>query len=201
MILCSIWLFSRWLSIRDQVLRWLSFRNPEKNRNAYLFDMTPDCRFDMTAPFFHACGVFRLSAVWYNGNASVQSVSNIVQSAEKVSAPLDSLFDMMKGFSFRYDGVDMTIVSKWHTAPVDCESVRGSQIFCPEIFVLKVGFHFRRFVTKTDESLAIWFYGREFGYTRLWSKDWLCPPWRKSRIEVRSARKAFIPRSACGFHL
>ena len=31
--------------------------------NDFLFHMTPDCRFDMTARFFHACGVFRLSAV------------------------------------------------------------------------------------------------------------------------------------------
>lgn len=35
-----------------------------KVRNDFLFDMMPDCHFDMTAlNFLHACGVFRLSAV------------------------------------------------------------------------------------------------------------------------------------------
>lgn len=38
---------------------------------------------------------------------------------------------VLKWRTFRNDGANMTIVSKWHTAPVDCESVRGSQIFLP----------------------------------------------------------------------
>ena len=39
-----------------------------------------------------------------------------------------------------------------------------------------------RFQDETVGSLAMSFYGRKFGYTRLWSKVCLCLSWRKWRI-------------------
>ena len=143
------------------------------------FDMIDDTLFDMT--------LFEMT-VNSGSNFEMTLALKSRKSSERLSIRDGS------GLSFRYDGANMIFVFKWHTAPVDCESVRGSQIFLLWNFRPEIKPVCQRFVTKTVESMAICFYGREFGYMRLRSKVWLslsqrirsnlwlCLSWRKWRI-------------------
>ena len=82
----------------------------------------------------------------------------IPKSSERLSIRYDA------GLSLRYDRANMTVVFKWHTAPVDCESVRGSQIF----FALKFSSWNQTGLSAfRDEN------GRKYGYRILRSRIWL----------------------------
>lgn len=153
---------------------WLSHRD----------DAGLSIRYDR-AIFFHACGVFRLSGAWYNGTASVQSVSNTVQSAEKITAMSDSLFDMTKDYCFEMTRRVWLSFLNDTRLPWTVNQSAGAKFFCPEIFVLKsnraVSVSWRKrsevwlslsrrkrsktwLYAATVENLAIRDYGRKFVY-------------------------------------
>ena len=124
-IIYSIWLFSRWLSFRNWVLKRPSLRYDKSFEMMLVLkswksseqlsirnDAGLSLRYDR-AIFLHACGAFRLSAVWYDGTEPL--ASNLYQTPnsrlKRVLRWRIICSIWWEGFSFRYDGAKF---SSWN---------------------------------------------------------------------------------------
>ena len=138
------------------------------------FDMIDDTLFDMT--------LFEMTV---NSGSSFEMT--FVSKSRKKSERLSIRYDA--GLSLRYDRANMTVVFKWHTAPVDCESVRGSQIFLLWNFRPEIRSCCLRFQTKTVESMAMPFKTKR---SKIWlfavTVEWLAIAFKTNTVENMAIR-------------